>query len=280
LLQRTLGLGEACVIEISHAGQTIGDFILLMPANQTIHNPQIVQIYAELVGLVLMRSRSEQALQASEERLDLFFTQSLDGFFFMMLGEPVRWDDTVDKEAVLAYVFDHQHLTKVNRAMFEQYGLTETEMLGMTPRDFFAHNLALGRRVWRKLFDRGQMHIDTDERRADGSQMWVEGDYICLYDQEGRITGHFGIQRDVTTRVQAEEEREKLIDELQSALAEIKTLRGIIPICASCKKIRDDEGYWHDVAVYIRDHSEAEFSHGICPDCAKKLYPDFFKDDQ
>ena len=77
----------------------------------------------------------------------------------------------------------------------------------------------------------------------------------------------------------AEEEREQLIHELQAALAEIKTLRGILPICSSCKKIRDDEGYWHQVEVYIRDHSEAEFSHGLCPECAKKLYPELFGDD-
>lgn len=65
------------------------------------------------------------------------------------------------------------------------------------------------------------------------------------------------------------------IDELQRALSEIKTLRGIVPICASCKKIRDDAGFWQQVDVYVRDHSEAEFSHGICPECMKRLYPEF-----
>jgi len=69
-------------------------------------------------------------------------------------------------------------------------------------------------------------------------------------------------------------EREKLIQELQEALAKVKTLSGFLPICMSCKKICDDKGYWEQVGVYIRDHSEAEFSHGICPDCMKKLYPD------
>jgi len=64
--------------------------------------------------------------------------------------------------------------------------------------------------------------------------------------------------------------------ELQKALDEIKTLRGIIPICTQCKKVRDDMGYWNQVEVYIHNHSEAEFSHSICPDCAKKLYPDLF----
>jgi YesN/AraC family two-component response regulator len=70
------------------------------------------------------------------------------------------------------------------------------------------------------------------------------------------------------------EERERLIAELQDALARIKTLRGLIPICASCKKIRDDKGYWNQLEMYIREHSDAEFTHGICPDCLKKLYPD------
>lgn len=64
---------------------------------------------------------------------------------------------------------------------------------------------------------------------------------------------------------------------LKESMEEIKVLRGIIPICASCKKIRDDEGYWHQVEVYIGDHSEAEFSHGICPECTKKLYPEFYE---
>ena len=72
----------------------------------------------------------------------------------------------------------------------------------------------------------------------------------------------------------AAKERENIILELQDALAEVITLRGIIPICASCKKVRDDKGYWSQIESYIRDHSEADFSHGICPECAKKLYPD------
>jgi CheY-like chemotaxis protein len=78
----------------------------------------------------------------------------------------------------------------------------------------------------------------------------------------------------------AEEERERLIHELEDALAEIKTLRGILPICSSCKKIRDDEGYWNQLEAYIQEHSEAVFSHGLCPECAKKLYPEVFGDDR
>lgn len=68
--------------------------------------------------------------------------------------------------------------------------------------------------------------------------------------------------------------RKELIQELQTALGEIKTLSGLLPICASCKKIRDDKGYWNQIEVFIREHSDAEFSHGICPDCIRELYPE------
>jgi hypothetical protein len=82
-----------------------------------------------------------------------------------------------------------------------------------------------------------------------------------------------GIIRDISKRKQIEEERNHLIESLQDSLAKIKTLSGMLPICASCKKIRDDKGYWNQIETYIGEHSEAEFSHGICPECAKKLYP-------
>ena len=63
---------------------------------------------------------------------------------------------------------------------------------------------------------------------------------------------------------------------MQQALANIKTLRGFLPICASCKKIRDDSGYWNQLETYLRDHADVEFSHGICPDCAVKLYKGYY----
>lgn len=72
-----------------------------------------------------------------------------------------------------------------------------------------------------------------------------------------------------------DQEQKRLINELKEALASIRTLRGLIPICSGCKKIRDDQGYWNQLEAYIRDHTDAEFSHGICPDCAVKFYPDY-----
>lgn len=66
------------------------------------------------------------------------------------------------------------------------------------------------------------------------------------------------------------------VEELEVALDKVKLLSGMLPMCANCKNIRDDEGYWHQVEVYIHNHSEADFSHGLCPDCAKELYPEFY----
>jgi DNA repair exonuclease SbcCD ATPase subunit len=77
---------------------------------------------------------------------------------------------------------------------------------------------------------------------------------------------------------QTDEEKSKVIKELQTALERVKTLSGMLPICASCKKIRDDKGYWNKIEAYIEKHSEAEFSHGICPECARKLYPEYFSE--
>lgn len=82
------------------------------------------------------------------------------------------------------------------------------------------------------------------------------------------------LRGEVTAHEQAEKEKELLIKDLQRAVNEIRTLKGIVPICSSCKKIRDDKGFWNQIETYVRDHSEAEFSHGLCPDCATTLYPD------
>jgi hypothetical protein len=86
------------------------------------------------------------------------------------------------------------------------------------------------------------------------------------------------LSREVEERKRYGNERDKVIIELQDAFSCINTLTGLLPICASCKKIRDSEGSWEQLELYIQKHSDAQFSHGICPDCTKKLYPDFCKE--
>lgn len=95
-----------------------------------------------------------------------------------------------------------------------------------------------------------------------------------LRDQNKKINNaHEAIKIEVTERQQAQLEKDELIVELQDALSRVKTLTGMLPICASCKKIRDDQGYWKQIEIYIKDHAEVDFSHGICADCCDKLYP-------
>jgi sigma-B regulation protein RsbU (phosphoserine phosphatase) len=90
-----------------------------------------------------------------------------------------------------------------------------------------------------------------------------------------RVTSALALKREMDARKGRERELEEKNREIEQALREVKVLRGFIPICASCKKIRDDKGYWQQIETYIQERSEALFSHGICNDCMKKLYPDF-----
>ena len=103
---------------------------------------------------------------------------------------------------------------------------------------------------------------------------YFSGTAARLYNAEGTVVGAIESMRDITAAKLSERDRDKLIAELQEAVAKVRTLSGMLPICASCKKIRDDKGYWNQIESYLREHSEAEFSHSICPECAKKLYPD------
>ncbi len=116
--------------------------------------------------------------------------------------------------------------------------------------------------------------IDVEYYHANGSTVWMENNVKAMRDQTGSIIGIYGVSRDVTEARQAQEALVLERDRLQEALGKVKKLSGLLPICASCKKIRNDQGYWSQIESYIRDHSEAQFSHGICPECAKLLYSD------
>ncbi len=127
----------------------------------------------------------------------------------------------------------------------------------------------------------GQLDAFENEFRArhvDGRYTWYLIRGSVVRDGSGRPTRLVGLSMDIDDRKQAEQERDRLIHELREALDKVQTLRGLIPICAYCKKIRDDEGYWHQVEAYVKAHSEAEFSHGLCPDCIRDHYPDYATD--
>ncbi|MBI1296132.1 PAS domain S-box protein [bacterium] len=137
--------------------------------------------------------------------LEAMFAQSLDGIFFMMLDTPVHWDKDNPQDEVLDYVISHQRITATNPAFDAQYGAKANELLGRTPLDFFAHDVEQCRNVWRDFLNAGGLHVQTEERRLDGSLMWVEGDYLWIKNDDGAYIGHFGIQRDITERIETEQ---------------------------------------------------------------------------
>ncbi|MCB0194622.1 MAG: response regulator [Anaerolineae bacterium] len=120
---------------------------------------------------------------------------------------------------------------------------------------------------------------DTPELIVKASEVGV-GAYLRkpphARDLESAITVALARFGDLMEMARLNEALQQSNAELQTALNQIQTLKGLLPICAQCKKIRDDKGYWHEVEVYIREHSDADFSHGLCPHCLRALYPDFY----
>ncbi|MHC4660017.1 MAG: PAS domain-containing protein [Planctomycetota bacterium] len=164
----------------------------------------------------------------------------------------------------------------LNRAALEQHRYTENEVSGKTPGELFIaeEDIPKYQEAVRTFASGGKMELEEySAKRKDGTGFTASVNLSVLRNAQGVPIAIVAVHRDITKLKEAEEERKRLICELQEALAKVKTLKGLIPICASCKKIRDDKGYWHQIEVYVRDHSEADFSHGCCPDCVKKLFP-------
>jgi len=167
----------------------------------------------------------------------------------------------------------------VNPADVHHLGQTsEAEVLGKNDFDIYPKELA--ERFFaddQSVIQTGQPVFNREEYVLDekGQKRWLLTTKLPLRDENNQIIGLIGIGRDITEHKKGEIERERLITELQDALADVKLLSGLVPICANCKKIRDDQGYWTQIESYIQDRSDAKFSHSICPDCAAKLYPGY-----
>lgn len=115
--------------------------------------------------------------------------------------------------------------------------------------------------------------LETVRQCKDGTLIDVSLTISPIRDAQRTVIGASAIARNITERRRLERERQKLIENLQEAVSKVKLLSGLLPICANCKKIRDEHGHWEAVEVYVHEHSQADFTHGICPDCAKVLYP-------
>lgn len=167
---------------------------------------------------------------------------------------------------------DGRHLY-VSGNYAEVLGYQPDELLGRTVFEFIHPDDLVGVvDVFTSPSGRGQAVFRY--RHQSGEWRWVESTGKAYTTAAGDLRSVV-ISRDVTERKQREEERENHILLLQHAVDNIKVLRGLLPICAHCKKIRDDQGQWHAVETYVRERADVDFSHGICPDCLNKHYPQF-----
>ena len=158
-------------------------------------------------------------------------------------------------------VFDREgRLTFANATARDTLGLTEpvlTQAMGL-------RSLADAPEQWRS---------EAEVDRGGGERRWLDIRMVPVRDRWGAWAGRLIVARDVTMQKELEDERERLIDELQEAVRKVTQLEGLLPICANCRKVRDDGGYWGHVEEYFGSRAPVEFTHSICPDCAIQLYP-------
>ncbi len=170
-------------------------------------------------------------------------------------------------------------ITTWNAGAERMYGFTADEAVGqpallIVPRSHHQEAAALLQKLWR---DQCADPIETLRTRKDGTPVEVCVMMSAIRDGEGRILGASSMAYDITERKKLEAEQANLIANLNETLSKVKTLNGLLPICASCKKIRDDHGYWQKLDIFVREHCQTEFSHSICPDCITLLYPEYAK---
>jgi PAS domain S-box-containing protein len=201
--------------------------------------------------------RTEEKLQASEILYRRLFETARDGI--LILDE--KTGKIVDVNPFLMNMLNYSFQEFTGKKLWEIGSLDDIEK---------------NKAAFAELQNKGYIRYDNlPLETKDGCRINVEFiSNVCQVNHKKIIQCNI---RDITPRTLVEAERENLIRELKKALAEIKTLSGLLPICAYCKKIRNDDGYWEQIEGYIKKRSLADFSHGICPECMKKYYPNCHK---
>ncbi|MFP5211868.1 MAG: PAS domain S-box protein, partial [Acidobacteriota bacterium] len=199
------------------------------------------------------RKKMEEALRENEERFRKIFEE---GPFGMAIIDP------------------DSRILKANDMLCHMLAYSEPELVGRLLCSL-SHPDEAGRdaEYIDRLFQGSIPHHKAERRyvTGNGDTLWINKTVSVIRSSEGTPLYALAMIEDITEGQRIREQREALILELQDAIANIKTLRGLLPICAWCKKIRDDSGYWNQLELYISRHSEADFTHGVCPECAQKV---------
>ncbi|HOM04167.1 MAG TPA: PAS domain S-box protein [Candidatus Kapabacteria bacterium] len=231
--------------------------ILFVEADvSVIMQQQIVVGTKAYIWDITKRKLTELALKESEERFRSIYNNATMGFYRLS---------------------NDGRLIMGNPKFFEMLKISERELLNKRIEEVL--EVDENRQNFLEILKKEKKinGYESEWYRKDGALFFGRETAWTITDEKGDIQYIDVILEDVTLKKQVEEEREQLISLLQSAKSEIKVLSGLLPICASCKRIRDENGNWSNIEQYIDEHSEAKFSHGICPDCAKKLYPSAYK---
>jgi PAS domain S-box-containing protein len=246
----SLRAGEAL---LSHAEFSLLSRNLLQTAS---FSSSFLLMVAGVIGFpLLLKEREDQLLQESEAKFLSMFQSSPDAMLLTRLGDG--------------------GVLEVNDQFVSMTGFPAAEVLGRTTTELRLFAEASMRETMAESLRNGQRvrGLELSYRRKSG-ELFVG----LLSAQVITIGGERVILSsvsDITDRKRLELERERMIVELQHALSDVKALSGLLPICASCKKIRDDNGYWNQLEQYITEHSEADFTHGLCPDCTETFFPGY-----
>ncbi|PLX99539.1 MAG: hypothetical protein C0622_10220 [Desulfuromonas sp.] len=201
----------------------------------------------------------EKKVKLGEERLRMVLEGSQQGF----------WDWNIETGEVQRNDRWAQILGYATIEEFEDTVDTWTDLIHPDDRE------AAWKSIRAHLEGQAPFHrIEYRMLAKEGGYRWIlDHAKIVQRDEEGKPLRMSGTHMDITERKEMEKERDLLVESLQKALSEIKALQGILPLCSFCKKVRDDRGYWEQVDVYLQQHSEADISHSICPECLKQHYP-------
>jgi PAS domain S-box-containing protein len=187
-----------------------------------------------------------------------------------------RFRDLVENATDIIYWMDRKgRLTQVNPMAARITRYAEADLVGKHFSDLIENTHRAAAVVfYQRQYKERRPHTyhEFPVRAANGTTVWLGQNVRTIFDRTGRIDGFEAVARDITERKTLERDRERLIAELKEALARVKELRGLLPICSGCKMVRDDQGYWTQIESYIRAHTNAEFTHGLCPNCLAHYY--------
>ncbi|MFC1954875.1 PAS domain S-box protein [Chloroflexota bacterium] len=226
----------------------------------SLHVVQQLEGVGSHIAAAIMRKQADENLQKSEEN----FRRSMDNspLGITIIGNVREYPDG-----------DRPEILYANKAILDMYGYSGTEEINSKPlKERFTPKTVAEMEEKTKYWKLGKpilgnYEADIINYNGEIRHMEVSTDEV-LWDNKRRIQL---LYKDITERKRVEEEKERLINELQEALTNVKTLSGLLPICAWCKKIRDEEGFYQSVETYISKHSEVDFTHSICDECLNKI---------